>query len=171
MNRVRDIDELVKEARTGNQVAFQELFYQTHLLARKIAVSVVGPQNVDDAVQESYLLVFRKLPQLRDTGAFRGWLCRLVLHTCYRMQSKQKDTAELKDSQAQVTDESDTLVDSIYLRQGLMRLKKSDREILVLRELLGLSYEETAFAMNIRVGTVRSRLHAARKRLAKRLKI
>ena len=171
MNRVRDIDELVKEAQAGNQVAFQELFYQTHLLARKIAVSVVDPQNVDDAVQESYLLVFRKLPQLKDAGAFRGWLCRLVLHTCYRMQSKQKDTAELKEVPAQTAFESEAVVDSLHLRQGLMRLKKSDREILVLRELIGLSYEETAYALGIRLGTVRSRLHKARKKLAQRLEL
>ena len=52
-----------------------------------------------------------------------------------------------------------------------MRLKQAERDILVLRELLGLTYEETAFALKLKVGTVRSRLHAARKHLAERLKL
>ena len=171
MSQGADLEALVLRVQQGDQEAFQELFYETHLLARKVAVAVVGPQNVDDAIQESYLLVYRKLPQLQDPGAFRGWLSRLVLHVCYRMNTKVKETAELEEEQSQAPDASQTVVDSLFLRQGLMRLKQAERDILVLRELLGLTYEETAFALKLKVGTVRSRLHAARKHLAERLKL
>lgn len=161
---------LVLRAQKGERQAFEDLFYATHRLARKIALSVVGPDSVDDAVQESYLLVFRKLPQLRDPGAFRGWLSRLVLHTCYRMKERLPDTAPMEELEATSKESTDQIVDTLTLRQGLMRLKKKDRDILVLRELLGLSYEEVSVAMSLALGTVRSRLHSARKKLGERLK-
>ena len=61
-------------------------------------------------------------------------------------------------------------MDSIVLRRALSGLHQKDRDVLALRELLGLSYEDISQTLQVPVGTVRSRLNKARQRLAERLK-
>lgn len=165
-----ELAQWVSKAQDGDRAAFESLYQATWRLAYKIAYSVVGPNLADDAVQESYLQVFRKLKAVKEPEAFRGWLGRLVLHTCYRMGKRDKRTSELQEEEKSQTDPTEVALNSLALRQALGQLKTSDREILILRELLGLSYEEVSYALGLALGTVRSRLHGARKRLAKVLK-
>lgn len=146
----------------------EELMDRTQTLARRIAVSVLGRRGLDDALQESYLLVFRKLPQLREPEAFRAWFSRLVLHVCHGMSRRQKVEVELPETLA-LPDATEPVLAAVALRQAMNRLHRKDRDILILREILGLSYEEVACAMRLNPGTVRSRLHTARRHLAERL--
>jgi RNA polymerase sigma-70 factor (ECF subfamily) len=129
---------------------------------------VVGPNLLEDALQESYLVVFSKIDQVREPAAFKSWSCRIVLHICYQLKSRHPAFEELPDIGAQAS-ESDQIVASVALRQGLARLNRNDRDILILREMLNLSYEEIAETLKLSGGTVRSRLHKARHRLAQRL--
>ncbi len=156
-------------AQAGDRVAFEEVFRLTVDHARKLAYSLVGPNLCDDVLQESYLLVYRKLHQLKDPRAFIGWLCRLVLHVAYRQQKSLPDHQELPEALSSEGD-SNSLVDSIVLRRALSGLHQKDRDVLALRELLGLSYEDISQTLQVPVGTVRSRLNKARQRLAERLK-
>lgn len=155
-------------AQMGRSDAFEEVYKLTHNHARKLAFSVVGPVHCDDVVQESYLLVYRKLQQLKDPGAFVGWLCRLILHVAGRFSKKHPETKELPEHISS-DDRTDSLLDALVLKRALDGLHHKDRNVLVLRELLGLSYEDISQALQIPVGTVRSRLSIARKRLATRL--
>lgn len=167
---VDNLAETVERAKKGDRSAFEALLGQTQPLARRIAYSVLPRDHVEDALQESYLLVFRKLPQLKNPEAFTGWLSRLVLHVCYRMKDRQKEEAELPENVPEPRS-PDRVVDNLALRQALNRLQPRDRDVLILRELLGLPYEEISFALEIPLGTVRSRLSGARKRLAERLQL
>ena len=142
-----------------------------HKLARKVAHTVLRPEQVDDAVQESYLLVYQKLPQLREPEAFLGWLSRLVLHTCYRFQRKEREEVPLPEQELPAPDTTERALTTLHLRQALSRLKQDDRNLLMLRELLSLSYEEVAYALSIPIGTVKSRLNKARKKLKQRLQL
>ena len=67
-------------------------------------------------------------------------------------------------------DRTDSLVNALVLRRALAGMHHKDRDVLVLREMLGLSYEDMSHTLQVPVGTVRSRLNTARKRLAERLK-
>lgn len=159
----------VRRAQEGERAAFEGLLRETQPLARRIAFSILPRDLVDDALQESYLLVFRKLPQLKTPEAFTGWLSRLVLHVCYRIRSQHPREDKLSE-QASISEPTASLVDGLTLRQALSRLHQSDRDVLILREMLALSYEEIAYTLQIPVGTVRSRLSTARRHLADRLK-
>lgn len=159
----------VVKAQKGDTSAFEQLVKLTEKKARKVAFSVVGHDLLDDALQESYLLVFRKLKQLREPEAFIGWLSRLVLHVCYKLLKKNPHSKELNQTLEPQHDQTEDALNSLALRQALERLQRKDREVLILREFLELSYEETAYALDLPVGTVRSRLHAARKKLQQRL--
>ena len=162
------LEEWVKEAQRGERLAFEQLVRQTEGLARKTAFPLLPSHLVDDAVQESYLVVFQKLGHLRDPRAFQAWLCRIVLHVCYAMQKKYPTTAELED-RAVEADHSEHLATQMALRGALAQISEEARNVLILREFLGLDYEEIAFALNLPMGTVRSRLHYGRKKLAKLL--
>lgn len=165
------IADLVTRVQEGDQVSFDQLFAETHRLARKVALAIVGPELVEDAVQESYILVFQKIRQLDQPAAFLGWLSRLVMHVCYKLRRRHPLETSLPEQDLQAPDPTKKALTSLHLRQALDRLHKDDREILVLRELLALSYEEVAYALAMPVGTVKSRLNAARKRLKERLQL
>ena len=160
--------ELVVRAQQGDHSAFEQLFTRTTPLVKRIAYSLLSAQDCDDAVQESFLLAYRKLPQLKAPEAFLGWLGRLTLHVCYAIKKKRPSELPLSEAvPAQASPEG--VLDGLVLRTALGRLHTRDREVLILREMLGLSYEEVAVALRIPVGTVRSRLNGARQRLAERL--
>ena len=158
----------VKRAQEGDASAFDELVRRTQGLVRKTAYPLLRPDQIDDALQESYLVVYQKLHHLRDTSAFQAWLVRIVLHVCYAIAKKTPLLAEA-DTRAAGSDEASAITSKLDLRAALARLKEDDRNILILREMLGLSYEETAYALRLPVGTVRSRLHYARQKLASML--
>lgn len=165
----QELTSLVKQAQSGDEGAFEQLVLRTRDLARSIAHSVLGTTLLEDAVQESYLLVFRRLGQLRNREAFIGWLSRIVLHVSYRMKKKNPEAAKFPE-EISSGDHSQNVADSVTLRTALEQLNQNDREVLILHELVGLSHGEIAYALRIPEGTARSRLHAARRRLAKLLK-
>lgn len=174
MNMIRkeltreQLGEVVRDARGGSELAFEELVDATRSFARRIAFTVVGQQLLDDVIQESYLTVYLQLQQLNDHMAFLSWLSRIVLHTCYRLQKKYPERAELPED-IQQPDGSQRVVESLSLRSALSRLPQNDREVLVLHELVGLTHGEVGHALRIPEGTARSRLFTARKRLAEQL--
>lgn len=160
------LTDWVKQAQKGERLAFEQVVRLTEGLARKTAYPLLRPHQVDDAVQEAYLLVFQKIQHLRKPEAFQAWLCRIVLHVCYALKKKTPLTAE-PDEAVSVPDSTDAVDDHMVLRQALAQLSEESRNILILREFLKLDYEEIAYALKLPVGTVRSRLHYGRKKLGK----
>ena len=165
----QELTELIERVKAGEKVAFDGLVDQTQTMAKRLAFSVVGPNLVEDALQEAYILVFQKIEQVREPAAFRSWFCRVVMHVCYALLKRHPQNLELQEVQARGS-ESEQVLAAITLKQGLARLQQRDRDILILRDMLGLSYDEIADTLKIAGGTVRSRLHKARGRLAERLK-
>lgn len=130
--------------------------------------------DAEDVVQEAYLRAFKFFGTFRG-GDCRPWLLTIVRNTCYTWM-QQNRAAELKDNfdEAMESLESTTLnpearllaiVDHQRLRQALEALPVEFREVMVLRELEGLSYKEIADIADVPIGTVMSRLARARKRL------
>lgn len=154
----------VVRAQTGDAQAMDQLVQATYRLVRKIAAPLLPSSSVDDAVQETYLVVLQKLHHLQRPEAFRGWLSRIALHVCYGLRRKTRPTEELAAEQA-VGDCTAATPAKLDLKAALERMSQSDRDILILREYLGLSYEELADALDLADGTVRSRLFHARKKL------
>lgn len=157
----RSYSELVEAVLEEQPGAFEELIQKSHRLVRKIALPIVPSWAVDDAVQETYLLVYRKLHLLKDRNSFTSWASRIALNVCYQWQRKKQDTVELLPEHATESVDS-TRVD---VRRALAQLPKIEREVLILREFIGLSYEEIGRVVNAPLGTVKSRLSKARSRM------
>jgi RNA polymerase sigma-70 factor, ECF subfamily len=135
-------------------------------------------QDAQDVVQEAYLRAFRFFPGFRG-GDARAWLMKIVRNTCYswlRANRPLQDATEFDENlcppdyhapnpeEIVVQNDSSTLV-----RKALENLPTSFREVLILREIEGMSYREIAYISGMPVGTVMSSLSRARGRLRQAL--
>jgi RNA polymerase sigma-70 factor, ECF subfamily len=130
--------------------------------------------DAEDLVQESYLRAFKFFGSFHGANA-RGWLLTIVRNTCYTWfrenRAEELTTSfneEIHSTEADPFDPQKLLLQresSQLLKQALEELPLEFREVLVLRELEGLSYKEIAVIVDIPPGTVMSRLARARTRL------
>jgi len=142
-----------------------------HNLARWLARN---RQDAEDIVQEACLRAFRFFPGFRG-GDARAWLLRIVRNTCYTwLQSRRpmQDAAEFDENvfppDARALNPEEAVLQSdrgIQVRKALEKLAPKYREVLVLRELEGMSYKEIAEITGMPVGTVMSSLSRAREGL------
>jgi RNA polymerase sigma factor (sigma-70 family) len=130
--------------------------------------------DAEDVVQDAYVRALRFFSTLRDDNA-RPWLLSIVRNTWYG-RFTQRERADRRAVADQIEDErTDTELDpeSLVIQQqavarvhrALAALSPDFREVMVLRELEGMSYKEIALVVNVPIGTVMSRLARARERL------
>jgi RNA polymerase sigma-70 factor (ECF subfamily) len=130
--------------------------------------------DADDVVQEAYLRAYQFFDGFRG-GDGRAWLLRIVRNTCYTWLEKNRPRApttafdETRHSTGVKAAGPDAPLlaseDRELLRQALAELPEVFREVIVLRELEGMSYKEIAAVTGVPIGTVMSRLGRARERL------
>jgi RNA polymerase sigma-70 factor (ECF subfamily) len=121
-----------------------------------------------DATQEVFLVVFRKAAAFRHESAFTTWLYRLTVNACNdhaRRRSRLPQPVEVIDDVAS-PDATGRVDDRMAIAGALSRLPTDQRAAVVLRDLMGLSYEEVAEATDAAVGTVKSRISRGRAALA-----
>jgi RNA polymerase sigma-70 factor (ECF subfamily) len=152
-----DEAELVRRAQLGSAAAFEQLVLRRgQQLYRYLLVRVRDEPDALDALQESLTAAWQGLPSLKDRERFWPWLVGIAAH-------KAADTARRR---VPVVDPSIDLLDSdesvLEISHALGSLSPQFREVLLLRYLLQLSEEETAEALGVRVGTVKSRSARAR---------
>ncbi|MBQ0887036.1 RNA polymerase sigma factor [Streptomyces sp. RM72] len=165
--------------RAGDPEAFRELFRDHARLVHRHAVRVTGDWAVaEDIVSLTFLEAWRLRARLRDEGdSARPWLMGIavnVLRNTTRAARRHQRALERLPAKERAPDFADEVVgrmaDADQLaaaQQGLKKLNRSEREVFTLAVWSGLSYAETAAVLGVPVGTVRSRLSRARKRLSK----
>ena len=134
--------------------------------------------DAEDLVQEAYLRAFKSFEGFHG-GDGRGWILAIVRNACYTslQQNRRQELAEVFDEEVHTVEDyarspEAMLLESAnaqLLREALEKLPVEFREILILRELEGMSYREIADLAGIRVGTVMSRLARGRERLQRQL--
>jgi RNA polymerase sigma factor (sigma-70 family) len=131
-----------------------------------------NPTDADDVVQEAYFRAFKFFDSFHG-GDSRSWLLKIVRNTCYTwlQKNRPREIVYELDEEMHVAPtgnpEKDLLedLDRRELRRLVEELPPSNREILVFRDIQGLSYKEIAAITELPIGTVMSRLARARKRL------
>ena len=173
---------LVRRVQGGELDAFEELVRAHEKTVYNLALRMTGnPQDAEDMAQEAFLKAYRSLPEFRGESKFSVWLYRIVSNVCLdhlRKQSRRPSSSltmeddDGEEQQFDVPDESaspEKLLEQKLTREavqrGLNQLPDEQRQILLLRELRGLSYEEVGEALGLEAGTVKSRIFRARKRL------
>jgi RNA polymerase sigma-70 factor (ECF subfamily) len=163
--------DLVRRAQAGEREAF-DMLVERHLTeVYRLAMAIVGPGEARDLTQDTFVQAWVKLPSLRDANAFAPWLRRICVNTArnwLRAQRRRLQPASL-DADASLPDtvadrHPDFRVDietRSLLQPAFERLSADQRAILALHYSLGLSIREAADALDVGVGTAKSRLNAA----------
>jgi RNA polymerase sigma-70 factor (ECF subfamily) len=153
----------VARARAGDEAAYRWLLDRYRARAVRLAAHVLRHGGeAEDVAQEAFLKAFRRLSSFRGEGRFSAWLFGIVVRLCLdrrRSARWMREVPEDAPPPPAPTDDPDT---RLLVGVLLDRLSPPMRAALVLREMEGLDYDEIAQTLGIPVGTVRSRLHAAR---------
>ena len=175
--------DVIEACKAGDRKAFEKivLFYQKRVF--NFAYRMLG--NMEEAkelAQEVFVSVFLSIRELREEAKFDAWLRQILLNHCrnrwkflkrrqYFSTDSIDDPVETEEGEMirPISDPSDT-PDIVYekkmtqewIQKGLLKMKEDQRELIVLRDLQGLSYEEMGRLLNLPEGTVKSKLHRAR---------
>jgi RNA polymerase sigma-70 factor (ECF subfamily) len=171
---------LIKAAQRGDLNAFNALILRYQNLLFGIALRMLGDEDVaSDAVQEALISSFSKFNSFRG-GSLRSWLARVTVNACYdemRRKRRQRevpieqfnmegdemeDLMWMIDPAARPEEQFDSFELANAIQDSLDRLTPAYREVVVLVDIEGLSYEEASIAAQVPVGTVKSRLARAR---------
>jgi RNA polymerase sigma-70 factor, ECF subfamily len=176
----QSLTELVAQAVAGDRSAMGALFVRYQRQVQMIAFQRLG--NWDEAMelsQDVFIQAFRRLSQLQTPDAFGGWI-RMITHrlAVNRLTRRRKPIAvEQETLDAACFEDSDPLERILadeevrQIRDGLDRLGSLDRETLEAFYLRGQSLIEMSDAFAAPIGTIKRRLHVARKRLAKEVEM
>lgn len=181
MNREEE-QAVVRRVLNGDVNAFEALVTAYEKNVYNLALRMTGnPEDAADMTQEAFLKAYNSLESFRGDSKFSVWLYRIVSNVCldFLRRRSRRGTVSLsaegddgEDVQLDIPDEEqspEALLERRMtreaVRRGLDALPPDSRQILLLREIQGLRYEEIAAALDIEVGTVKSRIFRARKRL------
>jgi RNA polymerase sigma-70 factor, ECF subfamily len=165
---------LVRAAQAGDRGAFGSLVEQFQATVYAISLRRLG--NASDALeltQEVFLHVLRRIDQLREPERFAGWLRQVAVRMAINRATRNiaplsVEVSILEGASGPGSDPVDQLISRervVRLREALSRLKSLDREALDAFYLRGHSLVEIASMLEVPLGTVKRRLHTARKRL------
>jgi RNA polymerase sigma-70 factor (ECF subfamily) len=157
--------QLVVRAQEGDHDAFDQLAFGIVDRLYSVAYRILrnGP-TAEDATQQALVAIWRQLPSLRDPDRFDAWSYRLLVHASYAEYRRRRRDAPPGSLTDGATDDDPYLSihDRDQLERGFHRLSAEQRAVLVLQHYLDMTHDEMAEVLGIPVGTVRSRLHAAR---------
>lgn len=159
---------LVLRCQAGDEAAFEELVGKySPRLRYYLRKMLRDGDRAEDVLQDVWLQVLRGLARLADPGAFPAWLYRIARDRVYRELRQRRRPLRLVEEMdfAAETGDDLRLEDAEYIHAALDRLAPEHREVLVLRFLEDMTYEDIAGVTGCPVGTVRSRIHYAKRAL------
>jgi len=174
---VNDDDRrLIAECLGGQRDAFGELVsrYQARLYNAALRL-VQSPDDAADVVQDAFLSAFQALHTFKGDAEFFTWLYRIAFNTAISLKRKKRPTTSLETHKGETGIDPDDpseyvkpgaaierTEDEQQLSDAIARLSPEHREVLLLKDIEGLKYEDIAELLGVPIGTIRSRLHRAR---------
>jgi RNA polymerase sigma-70 factor (ECF subfamily) len=159
---------LVVRCQAGDRAAFEELVALYHPRLRHFLARMVGDDHAaDDLLQEVWFEVHRGLAGLASPEAFPAWLYRIARHRALRELRKKRQPLSSLDGidVPGDADEDFSAEDAGRVHAALGQVGPEHREVLLLRFFEGMAYEDIARVTGCSLGTVRSRIHYAKRAL------
>lgn len=171
---------LIQRAQKGDSDAFEQLIIHYEKLIYNICVRMLGDeQEAYDGAQEVCMKVWKQIHSFEGHSKFSTWVYRIATNQCLDLLRKRKNKEEVslfqssKDSDSEWVLEEKAIADPIgehvenlalkdIVLTALKEIKEEYKQILLLRDIEGFSYEEIAELLSINKGTVKSRLSRAR---------
>ncbi len=173
---------LLTKARQGSVQAFEELSEEHYTKVYNICYRMLN--NPDDAVeqaQEAFIKAFRYIKDFKGNCSFSTWLYRIATNTCldFIRKNKNKHNVSLEQETYEDITIKDRLVSDLpgpekiaetnaqktAIQEAMAKMSEKNRIIIVLRDFMGLSYDQIAESLETPVGTVKSRISRARAEL------
>ena len=155
--------------------------YQPAVL--RVCVSVLGSHEVDDLVQEVFIKILQRFDRFEGRATLFTWMYEVALNHCrdelrrrkrrrwFSLQALPQETVEnIPDLEKHVGEQMETSELQQFLHREIKKLKPHHRELIVLRDLEGLAYEDIAKICKIDAKRVKSRLFEARRVLAEKMR-
>lgn len=163
---------LVARALQGEQAAFNAIVTQYSALMLRTANMIVGDRDIaEDVVQDALIQVWHHLPELREAGALRSWLMRIVVNQCISFKRKLARSAAFlhqslleqeTDMLAQVADDHKGRMERDWdIAQSINNLPMKQRAVIVLHYYYGMTLPEMAGTLQISENTLKKRIQAA----------
>jgi RNA polymerase sigma factor (sigma-70 family) len=174
--------QLIQKAKTGDESSFESLILSCQSRAFNIAIRYLkNEDDAMDALQESFIKIFRHLNSFKEDSRFDTWVYRIVVNTCNDMLRKNSNQ-KITDSIFKTEDEKETIIEipditgspeevfdkkekTEHIISCLEKLNQEQKEIIVLRDIHGFSYDEISEILDCSIGTVKSRINRSRLRL------
>lgn len=177
-----DEAQLIERAKAGDTACFELLIESCRTKAYNTALRYLrDEQDALDVLQESMLKVYRHLGQFKADSRFDTWVYRIVVNTCndflrknqfrykvdslHRVRDEEETTLDLPDrgpTPAQALDAKETME---MILACLEQIDPEQKEVIVLRDIQGFSYDEISEILQCSIGTVKSRINRARHKL------
>ena len=179
----RDAQELewIRDAQRGNRDAFGALVERHQRRVFAVIFRVTGDRDqVEDLSQEVFLKAYRAVRSYNQSASFGTWLSRIAVNHCYDYLRSRRSTRNRVESFDGSPEDLESPAKSFpasgpdperaallrdMVSKLLARASEEDRVVVALKELNGMSVEEIAEILELKVGTVKVRLHRARKRM------
>lgn len=164
----------VPQARAGDPAAWDTLFRRYQLPLYVYVIELVHQEQTSlDLVQETFIAAARHIAGLREDAKFGSWLFGIAHQKCIQRWRKEKHETGLRDELAAAPAEFEDSPDDLLIHREqeaefmnlLNQLSPSQREVLLLRFVEDFSLEEIAGITDVSLGTVKSRLHYAKRAL------
>lgn len=173
--------KIIEKVLGGDANAFEELVLKYEKTVYNLALRMVGDRDdASDMTQEAFIKAYGSLSSFRGDSKFSVWIYRITTNVCLdflRSKSRKQQVSltvsdDDEDAQLDIPDPSSDPEQQLMqkmsmqsVEEGLKTLPDKQRQILVMRELGGMSYAEIGKALSLEEGTVKSRIFRARKRL------
>ncbi len=169
--------ELVLQTLKGDRSAFTKLFYKYRKMVHALAFQMIGPETIlEDILQETFFRAYKQLPSLKQQEHFGTWLggiCKYVSQEYLKTKRAKPFSIEKLESETLYEIQKNTSLDESTRQQVFQKvgeLPEIFREVVLLKYVENLSYEEIAQLLNISAATVNARLFKAKILLKSKLK-
>jgi RNA polymerase sigma-70 factor (ECF subfamily) len=157
---------LVEAVRRGDRESFGQLYELYAPMVHGILLARVPWDEVDDLVQDVFLVAFKRINTLREAGAFGGWLAMIARNRAVDFYRRKRETEELPENLAQKSSVDPEAAEALRL---IRTLPEAYRETLVLRLVEGMTGPEIAERTGLTPASVRVNLHRGMKLLREKL--
>lgn len=165
-----DDSRTIKRCQNGETSAFRHLVerYQKQAIGHAVAI-LLNRDDALDAVQEAFIDAFRAINSFDQARSFYPWFYVLLRNRCHKLRTRKRETESIEGTEILAPKTGLSHEERLALERALFSLPPEDREMITLKYLDGLSYQELAEYLQIPKGTVMSRLFHIRRQLQRKL--